>query len=133
MRAIILRAIEDYNSQGELKEEAIRYFYGLQPEKSDRESGWKSGRSSARGLIRGHLTIVSDDSVSGFNDSGSDSSGQIDGGRNDADDNAAAGNDDDEYIFSFAAICRHLGLDPVKTREAIMNATHKISTRRRAA
>lgn len=41
--------------------------------------------------------------------------------------------EEDEYIFSFAAICRHLGLDPAATRFAIMNAQHKISTRRRAA
>jgi Rieske Fe-S protein len=39
----------------------------------------------------------------------------------------------DEYIFSFIAICKHLGLDPVKTRHAIFNATHRIRTRRRAA
>ncbi len=42
-------------------------------------------------------------------------------------------NDDEEYIFSFSAICKHLNLDPAKTRHAIMNATHRISTRRRAA
>lgn len=41
--------------------------------------------------------------------------------------------EDEEYIFSFAAICKHLGLDPEKTRFSIMNATHRISTRRRAA
>ena len=41
--------------------------------------------------------------------------------------------EEEEYIFSFIAICRHLGLDPKKTREAIIHATHKISTRRRAA
>ena len=41
--------------------------------------------------------------------------------------------DDEEYIFSFSAICKHLNLDPAKTRHAIMNATHRISTRRRAA
>ena len=76
MRAIILRAIEDYNSKSELREEAIAYFYG---ETDDDENG------------------------------------------------------DDEYIFSFAAICKHLGLDPEKTRYSIMNATHRISTRRRAA
>lgn len=40
---------------------------------------------------------------------------------------------EEEYIFSFAAICKHLGLDPKKTRDAIIHATHKISTRRRAA
>lgn len=41
--------------------------------------------------------------------------------------------EDDEYIFSFLAICRHLGFDPDKTRQSIMYPTHKISTRRRAA
>lgn len=41
--------------------------------------------------------------------------------------------EDEEYIFSFKAICRHLGFDPEKTRYAILNADHKISTRRRAA
>lgn len=41
--------------------------------------------------------------------------------------------EDDEYIFSFAAICKHLGFDPGKTREKIVHATHRISTRRRAA
>lgn len=69
MRAMILRAIEDYNSSGELREEAIAYM-------SDEE---------------------------------------------------------EDYIFSFRAICRHLGLDPEKTRKGIMFATRRISTRRRAA
>jgi hypothetical protein len=69
MRAIILRTVEDYNSMGELREEAIAYM----------------------------------------ND------------------------EEDEYIFSFKAICHHLGFDPEKTRHAIMNAKHRISTRRRAA
>ena len=41
--------------------------------------------------------------------------------------------DEDEYILSFRAICNHFGFDPEKTRYAIMNATHRISTRRRAA
>lgn len=41
--------------------------------------------------------------------------------------------EEEEYIFSFQAICRHLGFDPEKTRHQIMNATHRISTRRRAA
>lgn len=40
---------------------------------------------------------------------------------------------DDEYIFSFASICRYLGLDPAKTRDAILNAKARIKTRRRAA
>jgi hypothetical protein len=40
---------------------------------------------------------------------------------------------DEEYIFSFRFICRYLGFDPEKTSGAIMNATHRISTRRRAA
>ncbi len=69
MRAIILRAIEDYNSSAELRQEAVVYMY----------------------------------------------------------------DEDEEYIFSFRAICRHLGMDPEKTRFAIMNANHRISTRRRAA
>lgn len=41
--------------------------------------------------------------------------------------------EEEEYVFSFRAICRHLGFDPEKTRYAIVNATHRISTRRRAA
>ena len=69
MRAIVLRTIEDYNSMGELRDEAIAYM----------------------------------------ND------------------------EEEEYIFSFNAICRHLGFDPEKTRYSIMNAKHRISTRRRAA
>lgn len=69
MRAIILRTVEDYNSFGELREEAVEYM----------------------------------------------------------------ASEEEEYIFSFRAICRHLGLDPAKTRDAIMHATHRISTRRRAA
>lgn len=40
---------------------------------------------------------------------------------------------DDEYIFSFASICRYLGLDPAKTRDAILNSKTRIKTRRRAA
>jgi len=69
MRAIILRTIEDLNSGGELKAEALAYMYDAE----------------------------------------------------------------EEYIFSFNAICRHLGFDPEKTRHYIINAKHKISTRRRAA
>ena len=69
MRAIILRTIEDYNSGGELHEEAVQYLF----------------------------------------------------------------DEEEEYIFSFNAICRHLGFDPGKTRHSIMHATHRISTRRRAA
>jgi len=69
MRAIILRAIDDYNSTGELHDEAIEYLFS----------------------------------------------------------------EEEEYIFSFRAICKHLGFDPGKTRHMIMNATHRISTRRRAA
>jgi hypothetical protein len=41
--------------------------------------------------------------------------------------------EEDDYIFSFHAICRHLGFDPSKTRHSIMFATRRISTRRRAA
>lgn len=69
MRAIILRTIEDLNSQGELRQEAIAYLF----------------------------------------------------------------DDEEEYIFSFKAICRHMGFDPDKTRFMIINAKHRISTRRRAA
>jgi len=69
MRAIILRTIEDYNSAGEIHDEAVEYMFS----------------------------------------------------------------NEEEYIFSFAAICTHLGMDPEKTRYCIMNATHRISTRRRAA
>lgn len=38
---------------------------------------------------------------------------------------------DDDYVLSFSAICRHFGLDPTRTRGAIMNTTRRISTRRR--
>jgi hypothetical protein len=69
MRAIILRTIEDFNSGGELRDEAIAYMT----------------------------------------------------------------DDEEEYIFSFKAICYHLGFDPDKTRYSIVNATRRISTRRRAA
>jgi len=69
MRAIILRVVDDYNSPGELKEDAIKYMEDM----------------------------------------------------------------DEEYIFSFRSICKHIGLDPVCTRHAIMFPKKKISTRRRAA
>lgn len=69
MRAIILRTIEDFNSGGEFRAEALEYLF----------------------------------------------------------------DDEEEYIFSFNAICRHLGFDPEKTRHSIIHATHRISTRRRAA
>ena len=69
MRAIILRVIEDYNSGGELKDEALVYL----------------------------------------NDT------------------------DEEYIFSFVSITKHLGLDPEKTKHMIMTTKRRISTRRRAA
>jgi hypothetical protein len=69
MRAIILRVIEDYNSGGELRADAIEYL----------------------------------------------------------------NNPEEEYIFSFVAITRHLGLDPEKTKYQIMNTQKRISTRRRAA
>ncbi len=70
MRAIILRAVDDFHTKsGEVREEAIEYM----------ES------------------------------------------------------EEEEYIFSFIAICKHLGFDPAKTKYAIMNAQHRISTRRRAA
>ena len=41
--------------------------------------------------------------------------------------------EEEDYIFSFKAICQHLGFDPEKTRYSIMNAERRISTRRRAA
>lgn len=41
--------------------------------------------------------------------------------------------DEDEYIFSYRAICKHMNLDPVKTRDMILNPVKRISTRRRAA
>lgn len=69
MRAIILRTIEDYNSVGELHEQAVEYLF----------------------------------------------------------------DEEEDYIFSFYAICKHLGFDPAKTRHQIMNTTRRISTRRRAA
>ena len=40
---------------------------------------------------------------------------------------------DEEYVLSFRSVCKQMGLDPDKTRYAIMNADHRISTRRRAA
>lgn len=69
MRAIILRAIEDFNSGGELKIEALDYLL----------------------------------------------------------------DEEEDYIFSFIGICKYLSFDPEKTRHAIMHATRRISTRRRAA
>ncbi len=69
MRAMILRVIDDYNSGGELKAEALEYMM----------------------------------------------------------------DEEEEYILSFKAICRSMQFCPVKTRHKIMFATHKISTRRRAA
>lgn len=41
--------------------------------------------------------------------------------------------EDDEYILSFISICRYFRFDPVKTRDAIINAKTRIRTRRRAA
>jgi hypothetical protein len=69
MRAMILRTVEDFNSEGELRDLAIEYME----------------------------------------------------------------DEEEEYIFSFRHICQHFGMDPKKTRDAIMNATKRISTRRRAA
>ena len=69
MRAMVLRAVEDFNSGGELRDLAIQYM-------TDKE---------------------------------------------------------EEYIFSFRFICKYLGMDPDKASHRIMNATHRISTRRRAA
>ena len=69
MRAVILRTIDDFNSVGEQRLEAIDYM----------ES------------------------------------------------------DEEEYLFSFRAICRHLNIDPDKTKQYIMFPKKKISTRRRTA
>ncbi len=69
MRAMILRAVDDFNSTGEHHDEAIEWLFS----------------------------------------------------------------EEEEYVFSFRAVCHHLGFNPEKTRERIMNPTHKISTRRRAA
>lgn len=69
MRAMVLRAVDDYNSTGEHHDEAIEWLYS----------------------------------------------------------------EDDEYVLSFVSICRHFGWDPEKTRDRIINPTHRISTRRRAA
>ena len=85
MRAMILRAIEDFNSGGELREDALNYLYAEENEASE-------------------------------NDNTDDYEGEV-----------------DEYVLSFGFICRHLGMDPEKTRHAIIHATHRISTRRRAA
>jgi len=41
--------------------------------------------------------------------------------------------EDEDYILSFRSICKHFGIDPDKTRYSIINAKHRISTRRRAA
>ena len=69
MRAMVLRVVDDFNSIGELHDEAVEYMM----------------------------------------------------------------DDDEEYLFSFYSICKHMNLDPVKTRNKIMYAESKISTRRRAA
>jgi hypothetical protein len=69
MRAMVLRAVDDYNSTGENYDEAVEWLYS----------------------------------------------------------------DEEEYVLSFNGICRHFGWDPGKTRDRIINPTHKISTRRRAA
>lgn len=82
MRAMILRAVEDFNSGGELREDALNYFYA---DEEENESDWEGPT------------------------------------------------DQEEYVLSFGYICRHLGMDPEKTRHAIINAKHRISTRRRAA
>lgn len=39
--------------------------------------------------------------------------------------------EDDDYVLSFQSICKHFGMDPVKTRRAIVTAGDTISTRRR--
>jgi len=79
MRAMILRAIEDLNSPGELRDDAIKYFFADDDNSDEDETGLE------------------------------------------------------DHVLSFKFICRHLGMDPKKTRESILNATHRISTRRRAA
>ena len=40
-------------------------------------------------------------------------------------------NEDEDYVLSFRAICKYFGMDPIKTRQAIMCPSTKISTRRR--
>ena len=40
-------------------------------------------------------------------------------------------NEDEDYILSFRAICKYFGMDPLRTRRAIMYPSSKISTRRR--
>ena len=39
--------------------------------------------------------------------------------------------EDDDYVLSFQSICKHFGMDPEKTRRAIITAGDTISTRRR--
>jgi len=39
--------------------------------------------------------------------------------------------EDEDYVFSFRAICHTLHIDPDKMREKIYNRTKRISTRRR--
>jgi hypothetical protein len=39
--------------------------------------------------------------------------------------------EDEDYVLSFAAICKHFGMDPGKTRQVIMTAGDRIRTRRR--
>lgn len=41
--------------------------------------------------------------------------------------------EEEEYVFSFISICRHFGMDPEKTRDAIVYPKRRIRTRRRAA
>ncbi|MEY4668202.1 MAG: hypothetical protein RL518_901 [Pseudomonadota bacterium] len=41
--------------------------------------------------------------------------------------------EDDDYVFSFYSICKHFGMDPGRTRRAIMTAGDRIRTRRRTA
>ena len=69
MRAIILRTIDDFNSAGEQRLEAVAYM----------------------------------------------------------------DSEEEEYLFSFRAICKHLNIDPQKTRHYIMFPQKRISTRRRTA
>lgn len=41
--------------------------------------------------------------------------------------------EEDDYIFSFRAICEHFGIDAKLLRDAILERSDLISTRRRAA
>lgn len=99
MRAIILRAVEDLNSAGELRDEALAFFGS---DNDDRDNDDESSDNSSHHACE------------------------------DPQCHHCFGSDDD-YVFSFRSICHYLGLDPQATRNSILFADHKISTRRRAA